>query len=98
MKKLVILSLLASTIIACRKNNNNGMVHGTITGYDYRKCACCGGYVLRLDNQDSSYRFFNFPANSYIDSAVFPQSVYLSYVLTDSCGPFHFIKVTAMMK
>jgi len=98
MKKLVLLTILTTTLFACRKHSNTNMVHGTITGRDFRKCACCGGYVLKLDNGDSSNRFFNFPPGTYIDTISFPQSVYLNYIVTDSCGPYRFIKVTSIAK
>ena len=74
------------------------MVHATITGYDMTMCACCGGYVLKMDNGDNSFRFNNFPANSLVDSTHFPQSVYVSYIQTNYCNPLHIIKITAMVQ
>lgn len=98
MKPLLLALFTVIIASACHKNSNTAYVHGTITGYDLKKCACCGGYVLRLDNGDSSYRFFNFPAGSNVDSTQFPQSVYLNYVVTDSCGPYRFVKVLALTR
>lgn len=97
MKKVFIILLLAIAFCSCHKNRN-AYIHATITGQDFRKCLCCGGYILKLDNGDSSYRFFSFPANTYIDTLHFPQSVYVSYVAADSCGPFHFITLTSVVQ
>jgi hypothetical protein len=87
MKKIFILILVLSaiTIIACHNDENNiNLKDGIITGPDLRKCMCCGGFFLEVE--DSTYRFFDFPANSGFNPSTdtFPIKVGVLFHLKDT--------------
>ena len=70
------------------------MAKGVITGFDYRECFCCGGWMINLNSDSTELitvdsRFIDHhPNNLVLDSAtVFPVFIRLDY--TDSpanCG------------
>ncbi|MEO0898837.1 MAG: hypothetical protein AAFY71_20660 [Bacteroidota bacterium] len=40
---------MALVSLSCRQEQVNRCVHeGEITGYDYSRCMCCGGYLLDI--------------------------------------------------
>lgn len=55
------------------------MDQGTITGGDYRKCMCCGGWFIKIKND--RYRFYQLPEKSGIDlkEEKFPLEVQLNW-------------------
>ena len=81
MKKIITVTLLiiALSIVSCSLGGDDSMSDGTITGYDTRECACCGGFFIEIDNV--TYRFFNIPANSELnlDNPTFPIYVKLDW-------------------
>jgi hypothetical protein len=70
------------------------MAKGVLTGYDYRMCECCGGWLINLNSDSTEMYTFDtrfidkYPANLKLDSTtVFPVFIRLDY--TDSpanCG------------
>lgn len=101
MQKLLKLSLAIFTaslflLCGCCKNNDM-MVNATITGEDYRKCMCCGGYYVQLPN-NQEIRAINVVENNVI-SNVFPIDVKITYEKTTSCpSSENVIKITAIKK
>ena len=80
--------VLAVIIFAtCNKEGNNYMSHGTMSGQDYRMCACCGGWLITID--DKQYQFNNLPANSDINlsNEKFPLVVKLDWELNTTGCP-----------
>ncbi len=80
MKTIIIaLSILLFNILSCSSDVNEFKDDGTITGYDVRECACCGGYFI--DIRKVTYRFFELPVNTNfnLDSASFPVYVRLDW-------------------
>ncbi len=55
------------------------MDQGTITGADYRKCMCCGGWFIKI--KEDQYRFYQLPDNSGIDlqEEKFPLEVHVNW-------------------
>lgn len=53
--------------------------NGIITGRDLRKCACCWGWIIEIDN--ATYKFEKVPAGSPIDlnNLVYPAAVNISW-------------------
>ena len=89
MKKiLIVLFFFVSVFTACKKNENppanDGFSDGTITGIDFRKCMCCGGYFIKIDT--IQYRFYENPDTNIIklDGAVFPIYVKLKWKLKNN--------------
>ena len=65
-------------MVGCKKDNDYQDT-GTVFGFDYRKCMCCGGYFIEI-NKDT-LRFDQMPENQIInfDSLGFPVEVYLDW-------------------
>lgn len=65
--KIALLILMASAIVvfllalsSCGDDDEpQKWEDAVITGYDMRKCMCCGGWIIEI--KDSTFRFFEFP-------------------------------------
>ena len=81
MKKIlaVALIIIAFSIVSCSLGGDDSMSDGTITGYDTRECACCGGFFIEIDNV--TYRFYDVPPNSELNlqNPTFPIYVKLDW-------------------
>ncbi len=80
-----------------------GYVKAIVTGYDMRKCACCGGLMVTFSNDPTPYSadfvlVESMPKGSTItDNTKFPVNVCIKYEkLETSCGTVK-IKVTDMV-
>ena len=55
--------------------------YGIITGYDFRKCACCGGWFVNINQR--TFRFLVPPSNTTLDltnpKVTFPLAVKLNF-------------------
>jgi hypothetical protein len=73
----IILSFIL--LSGCQREKNDYQSEGTITGYDYRMCMCCGGWFVEIG--DSTWRFDQIPEGCTIilDSVTFPLPVYLDW-------------------
>ena len=77
MKSVFFLLIFAGfTLFACQDDTApdtcSNLHKGKITGQDYRKCVCCGGWFLQT--ADTTYMFVSLPEGSDIDlqNATFP--------------------------
>jgi hypothetical protein len=59
---ILVLSLIF--VFSCKKETDNTNI-GKITGQDYRKCMCCGGWFIDINN--TVYVFDQLPPNSGIN-------------------------------
>jgi hypothetical protein len=90
MKKVILICLLAAiafSISGCYKPQPDYMAKGVITGPDYRKCMCCGGWFITIDSKD--YFFWSVPAHSKLDleNETFPLKVKLDWKpAANTCG------------
>ena len=76
---LLILLVFTLSIESCR-DETIWMNDAEITGYDYRECACCGGYFI--DIADETYRFYEIPEGSSLEintETIFPISVQVNW-------------------
>jgi hypothetical protein len=87
------LLLFLGLIIFISFNENESQTQfestATISGLDMTLCACCGGWVININGQESEKRFSELPQNSNIDlqNATFPLSVQLNWSESDEyCG------------
>jgi hypothetical protein len=82
----------------CSKVNDNYMSKGVITGQDYRMCACCGGWIINIEDQ--IYLFDAIPANSgfVLEKEPLPISVQLDWQLTPGGCPNNRITVKRIKK
>ena len=88
MKKIltVALFILVLSTMSCSLGGDDSMSDGTITGYDTRECACCGGFFIEIDNV--TYRFYDVPPNSELNlqNPTFPIYVKLDWTKdADAC-------------
>jgi len=85
MKKIIFAGVFIILIISsCSTDENEFMSNGTISGIDFRKCSCCGGYFI--DINDSTYRFYTLPTGSEVtlENPVFPIYVKLDWAKADT--------------
>lgn len=82
--------LIVVTVIligACSEEVNSDLKDiGTITGEDFRRCMCCGGWFIDINSE--TYRFSELPGNSNLDLTMeeLPIQVYLDWMLDeDAC-------------
>jgi hypothetical protein len=76
--KILATVILCFILVTCMKDNDFGQ-RGIITGLDYSKCYCCGGYLIKINN--STYRFRDLPEqnNINLENASFPIEVILEW-------------------
>jgi len=62
---------------------------GVIEGFDASECACCGGYLIKLEDSIQRYNFETIPPNSGIDleSEQYPLNVKLNWTggISEAC-------------
>jgi hypothetical protein len=77
-KPFIIIFIICLILTSCLKENDFGQ-RGVITGFDYRKCYCCGGWFININ--DSIYRFKNLPEHNNInlDNASYPIEVFIKW-------------------
>jgi len=77
-RTIVILSIPVVLAAGCKKSSDTRMTDAVITGYDYRKCSCCGGLMINFNNDpqpyhSSFYQVRQLPANAGIsEQTTFP--------------------------
>jgi hypothetical protein len=96
MKMLLSTLLFCVLAISCKKESKY-KYSGTIAGYDYATCPCCGGYMIKIDGDNTSYRATSLPSGTLIDSTHFPIKVNLNYSPSGSCSSNHFITISSMI-
>jgi len=84
---LIFLSLI---LFSCSKDDDIKFESAAkITGYDMRKCVCCGGWLIEIDERKVANHFDKLPKSSSIDlqNTKFPVLVNLNWTKTDTyCG------------
>jgi len=79
-RKLISVLIITLSVASCSMEEDEFRSSGTITGYDIRECACCGGYFIEIESE--TYRFFNLPNNSNLnlENPTFPIPVKLNWI------------------
>ena len=96
-KKLSFFLILVTAFTFCEKDDY--MSKGIILGPDYRMCACCGGWYIKIDT--TTYEFESLPDNSNINlqADTFPINVKLDWKLSDRVAcPNKYITITRIIK
>ncbi len=77
-----ILILVLALLTGCGKDQGY-QNSGKILGPDYRKCMCCGGWFIEIEND--TLRFQVLPEGSTLNltDAIFPMNVYLDWHYPD---------------
>jgi hypothetical protein len=85
--KIKIFFLLISTLLifSCEKTKYANT--GTISGPDYRKCMCCGGYFIEIAGKQYNFQKSELPGNFTFDDKQLPLIVELNFKLkADACA------------
>ena len=84
MKRLAKIIVLMTLLLPACSKEEGYMSEGSITGPDYRECACCGGWYIVIGPQ--TYRFQELPEGCSIDliDAIFPIEVKLDWRIDDT--------------
>jgi hypothetical protein len=94
--KLLLLSaffcVILFSVVSCNKHDDHYMASGTITGYDLRQCACCGGLMIEIDglpadNGQNLARIANDAQLGFSYSDTYPKRIRFDYIeLQAFCG------------
>ncbi|MBE9469611.1 MAG: hypothetical protein IMY72_14995 [Bacteroidetes bacterium] len=101
MKKVITFILISFSILlfANFENDNSSSIKGEIIGYDARRCRCCGGWKVLIE--DTVYLNDSIPKGILKVGAdgchILPQKVLLDYVKEDYCKSMR-IRITCMTK
>lgn len=98
MKKIAFLFALV-TLLACSNDDDNTIKtyksNGEIKGIDLTECACCGGYIIVIENK--TYRFQEeFPNKENLDLENLPIWVALDWELKKDDACENHITITAI--
>jgi hypothetical protein len=91
--------ILAFSMILCQKGTDNYRSEGIILGPDFRDCACCGGWYIKIDTTE--YEFDTLPQNTDIDlqGDPFPINVKLDWQLSSRIPcPDKWVVITRIKK
>jgi hypothetical protein len=84
MKRVLLIILLISfSFISCRKERTS-LIPAVITGFDERKCMCCGGLMISPKNNPAPYAEpFYLVANNPSEFGITDQSQFPIYIEID---------------
>ena len=90
--QLLSVFMLLALLWTCSKSNGSGSTggiyrsNGVITGFDYNKCKCCGGYQIEINGKQ--YLFSSIPSGSLLKNFVisYPFPVTLDWKKDTSSG------------
>jgi hypothetical protein len=96
--KFIILICFAITFISSCKDDSvmNGIQFdstGTIMGSDKGLCPCCGGWILKIDNDDKIYRIEKLPESSGIQLSENTISVKFNWNIDRECSSIIYINI-----
>lgn len=93
------IAIFSLTLSTCKKECDCGMTNAEIIGYDYRLCACCGGWELVIENvtPPDNNQFFligEMPSSYEIgDNPQFPVLVKIDYSIDTAFCYGNFVKI-----
>ncbi|XZF14182.1 hypothetical protein ACTHGU_20580 [Chitinophagaceae bacterium MMS25-I14] len=97
MKKIIaILTILV--FAGCHKNDNK-ISKATLLGYDLSNCACCGGLIMKFDDNNTYFRVSHLPQSSSINEGTqFPVKVFIEWKPdSNACGK-NFVYITSLFR
>jgi hypothetical protein len=85
-------------ISSCEDDNSNEVdlikSNAILGNYDLALCACCGGYIIFLENDSSSYRFETLPETSNIILPNEGLEVSITYEVDRVCAEITYLFIT----
>ena len=91
-KMLTLFFALGCIALSCKNDDDSPTQFEStaiISGLDLTLCACCGGWIINIDQEESARRFSELPQNATIDleNSTFPITVQLNWEASDEyCG------------
>ena len=92
----LLVAVISLSAISCDKSGQcsegNELTKAIITGYDLRKCSCCGGLMITFSsNPQPNIAAFNLIANDPSEFGInqqtqFPVYISVNYKKLDGCG------------
>ncbi len=64
---------------------------GFIAGSDKGMCPCCGGWIIKIDGDENSYRFEQIPDDSGIDLSETVLPVKFNWTFDRECNSINYI-------
>ena len=98
MKYLLILSMFCFGLSTC-SNDDDAPVEieyesmGTLHGFDGALCACCGSWVVTLEDTLIDYRIEVFPEGFEVNSDELPREIELNWTFNRDCQSIMYIDV-----
>ena len=95
--QLIIILFLVIGISSCKKNKTiTYSDSGTLTGFDPRLCACCGGVFLDSDDTNI-YHIESLPGMSGEDfgKLTFPKRIKYNWSFDRDCNGTVYLKITS---
>lgn len=85
MKSLFFIFILFSILglSLCHKETDHYQSEGSILGPDLRDCACCGGWIIRIDSAEYEFEYLPDHSNIDLQKEIFPVQVRLDWKLAD---------------
>ncbi len=90
---------------SCKRIDDNGVdieyeASGDILGIDLTQCACCGGYLVKVDNVDTVYNVSELPAGNDLDieNATYPVPIRFDWTSNVSPACPRIITIEAIIK
>ena len=82
-------------LLSCSKQNEY-QASGILIGPDLANCACCGGVILTIDNQQGNYRVDSllFMSQQQLYNMNFPREIKFDFTIEKNCGGIDYIKMS----
>jgi len=99
MKNIILVFLLLAAITSCEKEalteadfESTGLIMGTDKGL----CPCCGGWILKIDDDSTAYRFEKLPQNTDFELNEAPTAVKFNSSVNRECGGLIYLDIESI--
>jgi len=94
---LLLVFIALGNILSCNKNEDMDEIQfestGVIMGSDGAFCACCGGWILKIDNDENIYRIEELPESSEIELSETFLDVMFNWSIDRECNSIIYITI-----
>ena len=96
-KIIVLICFAIALVSSCKDNSTIDEIQfestGTIMGSDKALCPCCGGWVLKIDNDENIYRIEQLPENSGIQLSENNLSIKFNWNIDRECSSIIYLNI-----
>ena len=99
MKNIILVFLVTTAFIGCEKEalvETDFESTGIIMGTDKGLCPCCGGWILKIDEDSTAYRFEILPQDADIELSETPTSVRFNSSVNRECGELTYLDIESI--